>query len=67
MCVGFEDRGTCRVRVCGFWELRAGNKGTWASCEVPRCPRVILFFLIIFNFILNPLGFNDLKHFFFFI
>jgi len=55
--------------MCRVWELRVGEKGTCASWEVPRCPRVIRFIFIFinfnyFNFILNPLGFNYLKHFF---
>jgi hypothetical protein len=33
-----------------FWLNQAGKEGggTWASCEVPRCPRIIVVFF--FNF-----------------
>jgi len=44
---------------CMVWHVRVGKRGTWASCEDPRCHTLIFFifyfyfYFILFYFILS--------------
>jgi hypothetical protein len=46
-CVGFGD-GESGKSGCRAWELRVWKRGTWASCEDPRCQTLIFIFYFYF-------------------